>query len=246
MKHFDSKEVEIFLKEYKLNPCEITLDNLYNSIDHIVLAVTSKIATSFSKKYPADFEDIQQNVRITIYRILPKLASISITGDQIIAIVVKACVWKFKSSYARFKKKTPVQGTMGDWMPDNEVAVEVPLEVVLGADNGKQTRSGKDWDEYTRLKYEVKTTATARVWINPSQFERLYLQRLPEQVLNLALSKNRFREKDTLVKFCLQSLIEGRDASTILISKKWDTSSPVWWINYSTILLRLAIIDTIK
>ena len=243
MEHFQTNEVDKVLLLYKGNPCEETLDALYNSIDHIVVTVTSKIATGFSRKFPDDFEDIQQNVRITIYKILPKLASISTTGNQVISIIVKASIWKFKSCYASYKKKTPVKFAYGDpntWMPEHNVGVEVQLELAMG---------GMESDHSTGENASgtiVNDFMVPKVWVNSNQFETLYLKTLPDEVINRALAKNRYTDKVSLVRFCLLSLIEGRDASLMLISKKWDESNASWWNKYSTVLLKLAIIDIIK
>lgn len=240
MRHFDTEEVEKVLFAYKNNPSEINLDLLYNSIDHIILKVTNKIASGFSKKFPSDFEDLQQNVRISIYKILPKLATISVSGNQVIAVVVKAVVWSFKSKYSQYKRKTPVKfdyAEPNDWMPIHAVGVEVQLELAMGGVEAEQPdeNSGSLINDFMLPK----------VWKNPNQFETLYLKNLPDEILNKALHKNRYKDKESLVRFCLISLIEDRDASSILINKKWETSSPTFWTKYSLVLLKLAILETI-
>lgn len=240
MKHFDTIEVEKVLLAYKGNPSEANLDLLYNSIDHIILKVTCKIASGFSKKFPADFEDLQQNVRISIYKILPKLASISVSGNQVIAVVVKATVWSFKSRYAQYKRKTPVKfdyAEPNDWMPTHEVGVEVQLELAMGGVEADLPDEGTG--------SIVNDFMLPKVWKNSNQFETMYLKMLPEEILNKALVKNRYKDKSSLVRFCLLSLIEDRDASRLLISKKWDISSASFWLQYSTVLLKLAILETI-
>ena len=84
-----------------------------------------------------------------------------------------------------------------------------------------------------------------RVWINSNQYETVYLKTLPVQILNKALQKNRYKDKEDLVRFCLVSLIEGRDASSMLISKKWD-ESPAFWTKYASVLLKLSILEVVK
>ena len=246
MKHFDTEEVELVLVGYKSDPSEANLDLLYNSIDHIITKVTSKIASGFSKKNPDDFMDIQQNVRIAIYRILPKLATISVSGNQIIAIIVKASIWSFKSKYAQYKRNTPVKGVPGEWwLPDNEVPVEIQLEAALGGFNSVEvdaTDEGRKNNTYNP--HALRTYLAPKTWINSSQYETLYLKTLPAELLNKALDKNRYKKEVDLVRFCLLSLIENRDASPILINKKWNTKA-TFWNNYSEVLMRLAILDMV-
>lgn len=246
IKHFDTKLIEPLLLAYKANPNEETLDVLYNGIDHIILTVTNKIASSFSRHHPDDFLDLQQNVRISIYRILPKLATISISGNQVVAVIVKATVWAFKSRYAQYKRKTPVQGSYGDWMPDNEVPIEIQLEMAMGGIVSDDYPKDMPEENFNSIHSSVKQIAAPRIWINSNQYESVYLKALPVQVLNKALQKNRFKSKESLVRFCLSSLIEGRTASLMLISKKWGENNPSWWIRYSNVLLKLAVLDVIK
>lgn len=248
IKRFETEQIERILFKYKQNPSEENLDELYNNIDHIIVTITNKIASGFSKKHPDDFMDIQQNVRISIYRILPKLATISVSGNQVVAVVVKATVWSFKSRYSAYKRKTPVQGTMfGTWLPDNEIPIEVQLEMAiggteLGESSRKTEEEGPSWTHTANIS---KVFISPRIWTNSNQFETVFLKTLPVQILNKALQKNRFKDKEDLVRFCLVSLIEGRDASTILISKKWDVN-PSFWTRYSNVLLKLSILEVIK
>jgi hypothetical protein len=246
IKRFDTAQIEPLLLAYKANPNEETLDALYNGIDHIIITVTNKIASGFSRKHPDDHMDLQQNVRIRIYKILPRLARISVSGNQVVAIVVKATVWAFKSRYAAYKRKTPVQGSYGDWMPENDVPVEIQLELAMGGVLFDDYPKDMPEENFNSIHSSVKQTAAPKIWINSNQYERVYLKTLPVQILNKALQKNRYKEREDLVRFCLVSLIEGRDASTILISKKWDESNAGWWTKYANVLLKLSILEVVK
>lgn len=242
MEHFQTDEADKALAIYKNDSSEANLDNLYNSIDNVILTVTNKIASGFSKKHPSDFEDIQQNVRISIYKILPKLANISVSGNQVIAVVVKATVWSFKSRYAAYKRKTPIKFSYSEphsWMPEHEVPVEVQLEFVIGMEQFDNTTGENIFGTVEKF------FMVPKAWVNSNQYEGMYLKSLPDEVFNKALSKNRYKEKEGLVKFCLLSLIEGRDASTILISQKWKETNATFWLKYSLVLLRLALLETV-
>lgn len=245
MNRFDASKIDEVFTAYKTNPTEENLDNLYNAIDYIVVAVTCNIASSFSKKHVDDFMDLQQNVRISIYRILPKLANISVSSNQVIAIIVKAVNWSFKSRYAAYKRKTPVQGSFGDWMPENDVPVEIQLEMAMGGILSDDYSKGMPEENFNSIESSVQQTATPRIWINSNQWEKTYLKALPTIVLNKALQKNRFKEHEDLVRFCITCFIEDRDPSSMLISKKWG-EVPSWWIRYSTVLFRLSILEVIK
>lgn len=247
IKRFETDDIERVLFKYKQNPSEENLDELYNKIDHIIVTITNRIASGFSHKYPDDFMDLQQNVRISIYRILPKLATISVSGNQVVAIIVKATVWSFKSRYAAYKRKTPVKGTFGVWQPDNDIPIEVQLEMAiggteLGETSHKTEEEGPSWAHCQNIS---KVFISPKVWTNSNQYETILLKTLPVQVLNKALQKNRFKDKEDLVRFCLVSLIEGRDASTMLISRKWDVN-PSFWTRYSSVLLKLSILEVIR
>ena len=254
---FKTEKVELVLAEYKANPCEATLDELYNSIDPIILAVISRISSTFKRKRPDDFLDLQQNVRVSIYKILKKLADISATGNQVIAVVVKATVWSLKTHYRRYKRITPVTNVGdyymgGSWKPDFDVPIEVPLSTVDPAFT--HSSFGPEESTVDSMPFEgISThyifnvhTHKIGLWHNSNSYEYTYLKALPALIIDTALELNRFPEKESLVRFCLMSYLDDRTPSTVLIGKRWEEKDPYFWPRYSQVLLRLAALRVLS
>lgn len=254
---FKTDKVELVLAEYKANPCEATLDELYNVIDPIILTVVSRISHTFKKKKPDDFLDLQQNVRVSIYKILKKLADISATGNQVIAVVVKATVWSLKTHYRKYKRTTPVTNVGdyymgGSWRPEYEVPIEVPLSTV---DPAYVSSSWGPEDamvdvlpfEHVSSHYIFSVHShKVGLWHNSNSYEYAYLKTLPIQIIEASLALNRFPEKESLVRFCLMSYLDDRTPSTVLIGKRWGESDPYFWPRYSQVLLRLAALRVLS
>lgn len=236
-KKFETEFVDKALREYKESPTGENLELLYNSLDHVVTTITKHVASSFSKKHPDDFLDIQQNVRIKIFKILKRLAEISETGNQVISIVVKASVWAFRIAYRKYKKTTPVkgQGPSSEWSPEYEVPVEIPIDVLVHP----STKVAKDPNLTVSKEY---------TWINSCQYEAYVLTSLPELVIDTAVSFSRFsgKEKDEIIRFCLTAVMEGRSPSIRFIAKRWNEPNPKFWVKYSKILFRLAMLSVIR
>ena len=241
---FDTTDVDKAFHIYKKSPSSYTLEALYNTLDPIITTVTERIAKRFRHNVPDDFLDIQQNVRCDIFRILEKLSYISHTGNQVLSIVVKASVWSFKTNYAKYKRKTPVTSdgisvgrNYSGWEPDNEVPIEVRVESALGCGMSSE-------EAYDPL--DISPLILAKVWKNPSQYDTIYLKRLPDVILTKVLEANRFKDKEGIVKFCVSSFLEGRDPSVALISRRWNDSNSTFWPKYSKVLLKQTILTVLE
>ena len=234
-KRFETEEVDRVLGLYKRDPSSDNLEQLYVALDSIIETVTARIAKTFRSKNPEDFLDIKQNVKIDIYKVLPKLSSISTTGNQVIAITVNACVWSFRTHYKKWKKDNPI--------PAHALfnAVEEGDMRTAGT-HCVHTPPNKGWSYY----YSSDSTGDNKspldgIFVLPNQYDKLYLKSIGSELISNALKKNRFPEKDSLVKFCLQNLIEGRTASSAVISGRWGAEKTSFWPKYSGILLKIAL-----
>lgn len=242
-RRFDTEEVDSVLAKYKKRPNSVTLAALYESVDPIVSGVTSRIARRFSKKHPDDFLDIQQNVRIAIFNILEKIANMSETGNQIISIIVSATVWSFKTNYRAFKRKTPVSGdsptSISTWTPEYNVPIEVPYPST-NANNLSYTVTSLSTSTYQH------TTLVNVFSTPPSQVEAIYLQHLPELIAKSAKAKNRYKDKQDVVDFCINTIMDGRSPSTSLIANKWDSEFYNFWPKYSKVLIKLSALEVLE
>jgi hypothetical protein len=249
-KRFPTIQAEIALAEYKASPSEDTLDNLYNQIDPIVLEVTSRISFSFKHKHPDDFLDIQQNVRLSIYRILKRLADISVTGNQVISVVIKATVWSLKTHYRRYKKVTPVMQSAahGKWLPEFEIAIEVPISEIIPIFDMTERQEYNTPDYWTGESKHPRYNSQYEdvgLWHNSGQFHYAFLRSLPDLVMKKVLELNRFKEEESLIRFCVMSFFDNRTPSTILIAQRWRVSDAFFWPRYAEVILKLAMLDVL-
>lgn len=242
-KRFETDKVDILLAQYKSQPSYDNLNLLYNELENIITQVTEKIASSFRYKHPDDFEDIQQNVRISIYKILERLANISISGNQVVSIVVQATVWSFKTHYRRYKKHTPIklesEGSIHLHYESQSKIIEIPIDRLSILDSEAQ-------GPFTEGRHSWCGELHKELHLNSGQFAGTYLHDLPRLIMEEAVRNNRYPDKEDLVRFCLMSIVEGRSPSMSLIGKKWEESEPSYWPRYSLILLRVAMLHVIS
>jgi len=236
-KHFkDLDRIDKTLLSYKNNPSHEGLELLYEELDSIITTITVKISSGFRKKNQNDFLDLQQEVRINIFTHLNKLAEISEDANNLVAIIVKGCVWSCRANYRKHKKSTPVKWndspsiSFSSWLYEHEIPIQVGVAVALG-DMDTSTES----DTYGTLK--------AAVWQEPVQLAHLQLQALPELLTDTALALNRFASKAGMIKFCLGLILEGRTPSTLVLEKKWGDSNGKFYVEYATLLFKLALIE---
>ena len=110
----------------------------------------------------------------------------------------------------------------------------------------------QDNEEYIAGDYALPTpvdfdfSLLSLVSTPPNQFACSFLKNLPTDIVQQALSKNRYKDKALILKFCIECYLEGRSPSSMLISKRWGISNANFWIKYSFILLKLSILNIYK
>jgi hypothetical protein len=82
----------------------LDVDALYSSLDPLITKTTQRIAYYYRHKNPADFADIQQNVRIDMWKALPKLLTLATDEQSLTRLVVTAINYSFKVHYKGVKK----------------------------------------------------------------------------------------------------------------------------------------------
>jgi hypothetical protein len=86
-------------------PIQINLEDLFNDLNPLITQTTNRIAYLYRHKWPADFEDIQQLVRLDVWKFLPKLLTLATSKDSLTRLVVTAINYSFKSHYRNLRKK---------------------------------------------------------------------------------------------------------------------------------------------
>jgi hypothetical protein len=231
---------------YKAKENNDYLESLYENIQFIIDSVTNNKAKRFRKKYPQDFEDIQQGVKIEIWRVFNKLLNLSYTADQFIRILISAISFSFRSNYKRLKKTLPVSVGGGyinvDWKPDEDVPIEITIETVFG-------QFGKTSYDTFKEKKLREVGEYPSEYVDSSIDLAIDLSTLNEKVFFKALELNRFK-KDTelmIIEFCLASYLRGREPSRMLISSFFNNGSTTWFfLNYSKVLLKIALLTYAK
>lgn len=234
---------EIIQNEFhKAKENNIYLESLYNSIQFIITNVTNNKAKRFRRKYPQDFEDLQQVIRLDIWRVFERLLGLSYTADQFIRILISAISFSFRSNYKRLKKTLPVSvgGTYVafDWAPDEDVPIELTLEEVF--DVADQSAN--------EIRLQSLLTLPSE-YVNSSIDLALDISTLTDDIFKKALKLNRFNAEPelTIIEFCLSSYLRGREPSKILISSFFDSPNISWFfIDYAKILIKIAIIQHMR
>lgn len=83
---------------------QIVLEDLFNDLEPLISSTTKRIAYLYRHKRPADFEDIQQLVRLDVWKFLPKLLTLATSKDSLTRLVVTAINYSFKSHYRNLRK----------------------------------------------------------------------------------------------------------------------------------------------
>ena len=86
-------------------PIQINLEDLFNDLNPLITQTTNRIAYLYRHKWPADFEDIQQLVRLDVWKFLPKLLTLATSKDSLTRLVITAINYSFKSHYRNLRKK---------------------------------------------------------------------------------------------------------------------------------------------
>jgi len=212
MLRLDDAVIANEFQAYKTSPTPELITTIYSTLDPLIVNVLSKIASSLKNKHHEDYQDIQQQVRLDVYTVLPKLMDISVVPAQVIAIVVKVTSWSFKTHYHRMKNKKPIFVYLTDL-------------------NSELTES------------EIVDN---KIFVNSNQFDYTYLNSLQSLIIDKVISLNKYKNKNELILFCINSFFEGRDPSTKLISKRWEESNPYFMKDYSLLLFKMAILSVVK
>ncbi len=204
---------------YKLSPNEAQLEVLFDTLNPIIESVLRRCSKSFSKKHTEDFLDIEQNVKLDLFKVLPKLSSISISGNQIIGIIVKGTIWAFRVHYNKYKKSNSFifkDLTTGHDVESDEI-VEDPMLQIPRESLPEQP-----------------------------QLSVLLLEAFKKEILKNCLKENRYREQDLMVQFIIESKLEGRIPSAVLLESKWGIKNKIFWFRYTDVLLKLGIYNTLN
>lgn len=238
----DITETDRLLSIYKSSPTEDNLLILYEELDKVITVVTKRISMRFSKKNVEDFADLQQEVRLNIYTHLKGLADLAEDGNNLISILVKGCMWSFNVNYRKHKKNTTVKwnptgsnSSTSSWLYDHDIPIQTSLEAALGSYDDPAGPG----DKAERAQGGLQ----ALVWVEPIQEQYLAIVRLPDELVCSALFLNRFNSKAGMLKYCLESLLEGYKPSPIVIEKRWNDPNGKFYLEYSLVLLKLALLQ---
>lgn len=231
--YYDSTQVDQYFALYKANPTEDGLALLYLALDPIILSVLQRMSKNFRHKRPDDFDDIVQSVKMDIYKILEKLASISETGNQILSISVKASMWSFKTNYRILNKQ---RGISFEYMS------EIMADRIGLQDNPEYIKG----EETQPVPVDFDFSLFSLVSTPPNQYACSFLKNLPADIIQRSLARNRHKDKELILKFCIECYLDGRSPSAMLISKRWGITNANFWIRYAFVLLKLSLLDVYK
>ena len=224
-------------QNYKLNKEKDTLDDLYCDIDNIIISVTRNISKKFRQKNFSDFEDLQQQVRLDIYRYLPRILENCIDAEQLIRIVVAASVIRFRFAYMNFLKKTPV-------MVEGSV-------IKLGGKPHRFDTQVKDFIPRFPVPIFMVFASTDDIFsnytkVNPNQIYNVYLNELKNRILAQVKIINRFPENENLVMYYIDCYLRDVVPSREILKNIFKSSKNGFWAKYAEIVLRTVLLKVLR
>lgn len=195
----------------------INLEDLFNDLDPLITKTTNRIAFLYRHKWPADFEDIQQLVRLDVWKFLPKLLTLATSKDSLTRLVVTAINYSFKSHYRNLRRKQ-------HWHSGNEKGA---LEHI----------GQKPIDELHDVGIDTATRTEALIDLGNMQ----------SRLLKVALERNRYRgDEQDAVNYCLLTLLHGREPSRKVLKVVYGVNKGMYLIHYSRTLLKICVLQMMR
>jgi len=202
----------------------INLEDLFNDLNPLITQTTNRIAYLYRHKWPADFEDIQQLVRLDVWKFLPKLLTLATSKDSLTRLVVTAINYSFKSHYRNLRKKNHYKSAHEqDAYNSRDGAyfsiVQEPIDQLhdVGIDTAARTEALLDLGNVQSL------------------------------VLKTALKKNRWKgDEADAVNYCILTLLHGREPSRKVLKVVYNVTKGMYLIQYSRTLLRISVLQIMR
>lgn len=195
----------------------INLEDLFNDLNPLITQTTNRIAYLYRHKWPADFEDIQQLVRLDVWKFLPKLLSLATSRDSLTRLVVTAINYSFKSHYRNLRRKN-------HYCTTNEGGTFIEHEV-------------KPIDELHDI--GIDTAARTEALLDLGNVQSL--------VLKAALAKNRWKgDEQDAVNYCVLTLMHGREPSRKVLKVVYNVTKGMYLIHYSRTLLKICVLQMLR
>ena len=199
----------------------INLEDLFNDLNPLITQTTNRIAYLYRHKWPADFEDIQQLVRLDVWKFLPKLLSLATSRDSLTRLVVTAINYSFKSHYRNLRKK------MNYYSANEQAAWNAAFENI----------ETKPIDELHDI--GIDTAARTEALLDLGNIQSL--------VLKTALRKNRWKgEEADAVNYCVLTLMHGREPSRKVLKVVYNVTKGMYLIHYSRTLLKICVLQILR
>lgn len=203
------------------NQITINLEDLFNDLNPLITQTTNRIAYIYRHKWPADFEDIQQLVRLDVWKFLPKLLSLATSKDSLTRLVVTAINYSFKSHYRNLRRKNHyISGHEQDaYNAAFRGIVQEPIDELhgVGIDTAARTEALLDLDNVYSL------------------------------VLKTALKKNRWKgEEADAVNYCVLTMMHGREPSRKVLKVVYGVTKGMYLIHYSRTLLKICVLQILR
>jgi len=199
----------------------INLEDLFNDLNPLITQTTNRIAYLYRHKWPADFEDIQQLVRLDVWRFLPKLLSLATSRDSLTRLVVTAINYSFKSHYRNLRRKNHYASAHEQDAYNSAFSgiVQEPIDQLhdVGVDTAARTEALLDLGNVHSL------------------------------VLKAALDKNRWKgEEADAVNYCVLTLMHGREPSRKVLKVVYNVTKGMYLIHYSRTLLKICVLQILR
>lgn len=87
----------------------IDINELYEDLDPLVVKSLDRLCYYYKNTHPEDFADLRQQVRVDMWKSLPKLLSIATDEQSLTRIIVNAISFSFKVNYKKVKKHNDIE-----------------------------------------------------------------------------------------------------------------------------------------
>lgn len=193
---------------------QLELTHLYEKLDPVILNVTKKIAYSYRYRYPEDWEDILQAIRIDIWKSLPKLIALSSSDLSLIKLVASASILSFRLNYKKLKKHSLLKIPFVYHTTDLSPFFKINIDDLEG-----------------HLSYEAGTSEEF--------FANRYLSRVQEKALTL----NRFEGKERqIVNYLITEILKGIYPARSLVMTTFGISKNKYsfFLRYAETLIKIS------
>jgi hypothetical protein len=132
------------LEKFMVNKQTASIEELYVILEPFFLDVVNNISRYYRSKYPEDHADIVQQVKIDVWKVLPKLLLLVDNSESLCRIAASASILSFKLNYRKHKKHDLIRLPVISYTTELEPFVRVQADELVQSSSVLEEISIKD------------------------------------------------------------------------------------------------------